>query len=68
MGGDGRFILSRRCVGVTPHLRISSVRKSDPSSSDPALIKARGKKWIRVTEPPIVKQNNVALGTRTQPM
>lgn len=45
--GDGRFILSRRCVGVTPHLGISNVllfHEGDPSFLDSALIKARVKK------------------------
>lgn len=44
--GDGRFILLRRCVGVTPHLCVSSVlfHQGDPSSSDSALIKARVRK------------------------
>ncbi len=43
--GGGRFILPRRCVGVTPHLCISSVlvHEGDPSSSDSMLIKP----WVR---------------------
>lgn len=44
--GDWRFISLRRCIGVTPHLCISSVlfHEGEPSSLDSALIKARVRK------------------------
>lgn len=64
--GDGRFILSRRCVGVTPHLCISSALFYEGDLSSPALIKARVREKtqeIRVIEPAIVKESGVALGT-----
>lgn len=64
MGGGGRFVVGRRCAGVTPHLCVGSELsyERDPSS---VLIKARrGKRErIRVIETTIVKHSAVALGT-----